>query len=276
MARNGPHAGPFPLVHPHAASSGVQVLRTRKGHAAVTPGETKPGTIGAMHSMIELHPRPDALDGLGLPAIPYPVALPAFQAAVANDGELPLADMLHGLQLRAADSRADWQRMEPAMARLAELLAPDDARDAITAEGKGWSLDIGPVDLAGDVVTLQRVGTLLAAIAPGEEGRLRLAAYRPLDGRAIELLLALAATSDLQPVVPSGAHWQRAWNAAADIGKQHGDGSLTHLCRGGVGAAIGDDGGEAVAVRAQHPASRRPACVAAEIGTFHMLRRDAD
>ena len=72
--------------------------------------------------MIELHPQPDALGVLGLPAIPYPVALPVFQAAVANDGELPLADMLHGLQLRAAHG-ADWQRLEAAMERLSELIA---------------------------------------------------------------------------------------------------------------------------------------------------------
>src|SRR5690606_34715683 len=94
-----------------------------------------------MHQMIELHPRPDALDLLGLPAIPYPVALPAFQSAVANDGDLPLVDMLRGLQRRAAAPDADWQRLAPAMARLAELIAGDDAsasNSRVRAGGWNW------------------------------------------------------------------------------------------------------------------------------------------
>src|SRR5690606_31133801 len=118
-----------------------------------------------MHQMIELHPRPDALDLLGLPAIPYPVALPAFQSAVANDGELPLVDMLRGLQRRAAAPDADWQRLAPAMARLAELIAGDDARERIELAGEGWWLELAGAGMDAPALTLQRDGVVLAAIA---------------------------------------------------------------------------------------------------------------
>jgi hypothetical protein len=230
-----------------------------------------------MHSMIELHPTPDALDGLGLPAIPYPVALPAFQAAVANDGELPLADMLHGLQLRAAAPGADWQRMEPAMARLAELLASDDPRECITAAGGDWWIEVGPVDLeAGGIVTLQRGQTLLAAIAPREDGRLRVAAYRPLDGRALEIMQALAKMPEPAPdATDRPTCWQRA-RAASTRGLGHDPGQqddLTGLSWWSAGLGIGHDGGELPDWRAQAAlVPRRPACVVAEIGTFDMLR----
>ncbi|GGK10047.1 hypothetical protein [Luteimonas terricola] len=210
-----------------------------------------------MQSMIELHPKPDALHGLGLPAIPYPVALPAFQAAVANDGELPLADMLHGLQLRAADAAADWQRMEPAMARLAELLAPDDARESVTAAADDWWLEVGPVDLdQGGTLTLQRGHALLAAIAPREDGRLRVAAYRPLDSRTLEILLALAVLPASSPdAADARTCWERAQEAAA----------------GGDPHAPSREGLTWLSQRA--PTPRKPACVLAEIRTFHTLHR---
>ena len=223
-----------------------------------------------MQSMIELHPKPDALHGLGLPAIPYPVALPAFQAAVANDGELPLADMLHGLQRRAAAPTADWRRLEPAMARLAELLASDDARESITTGGAGWWLELGPIDPGrNDILVLQRGPDLVAAIAPREDGRLRVAAYRPLDGHALETLLALA----VLPAPPNDSAdaptcWERALHAAAASGPDAAPGApLTRLLRCSPGQDSAAAGGPPV------PGARKPACVLAEIETFHMLRR---
>ncbi|MEN1939698.1 hypothetical protein WCE41_02670 [Luteimonas sp. MJ246] len=210
-----------------------------------------------MHQMIELHPTADALTGLGLPAIPYPVALPAFQAAVANDGALPLADMLHGLQLRAARDTADWQAMEPAMARLAELLAPDDAREC-TAEGEDWWIEIGPVDIDGAIVALQRDDTLLATVTQRGDGRLRMAAYRPLDGRSIELLVGLARGEARLADVPL--------HATTDAG-------LSVLSRWDADPGPGSGGHTLPAWRAQ-PAlpTRRPACVLAEFGTWDLLR----
>lgn len=199
-----------------------------------------------MHQMIELHPKPDALDVLGLPAIPYPVALPVFQAAVANDGEPPLADMLLGLQLRAADANVDWQRMEPAMARLAELLAGDDMRERIPLECAPW-LEVAPVDLDRAVLALMRGDLTLAALS-FDAGRWQVAASRPLDAGALRLLRALprdfaadgslSTCADADPAADPGAACLVRWSP-------------------GLGVDV--------------PATRRAACVAAEIRTFVRL-----
>lgn len=187
-----------------------------------------------MQQMIELHPKADTLDVLGLPAIPYPVALPAFQAAVANDGELPLADMLRGLQLRAADAGIDWRRLEPAMARLSELLAGDDDRDSVVVAGAGGCLEATASAPSAPLLTLQRDGEVVAAAARDGD-RLRMAAYRPLDAGAIAILLRLA-----------------AGQAAT------GDGGPHRL------VAPADSGN----ARDPSAEARRPACVAAEIRAF--------
>jgi len=81
--------------------------------------------------------------------------------------------MLHGLQQRSRDGEADWQQIEAAMDRLARLLAPDDDREVISAAGGNWWLEIGPVDLNAELVTVQRGESLIAAIAAREDGRLR-------------------------------------------------------------------------------------------------------
>ena len=228
-------AGPFHVRMSSPRGAGL----AHKGHPAVTPDETGPGTIRGMQQMIELHPKADALDVLGLPAIPYPVALPAFQAAVANDGELPLADMLRGLQLRAADARIDWRRLEPAMARLSELLAGDDDRDAVTVAGEGWRLEAGTTALSSPMLTLERDGDVVAAVAHGRDC-LQVSACRPLDAGAIAILLRLA-------------------SGQADV-----EGSDPHRLVPCEPVQPSDAGN----ARAVAGAKRRAACVAAEIRAF--------
>lgn len=213
--------------------------------------------------MIELHPRPDALDLLGLPAIPYPVALPAFQSAVANDGELPLVDMLRGLQRRAAAPDADWQRLAPAMARLAELIAGDDARERIELAGEGWWLELAGAGMEAPALTLQRDGVVLAAIAGRTDGRLRACAYHPLDAAAIGALRDLAAS----PASGEASCWERACALAAARPDASGDGvdDLHALVEGWPGDPPAD--------------ARAPACVAAEISAClqeHAPRCDTD
>ena len=71
-------------------------------------------------------------------------------------GDLPLALMLRGLQERSRDGEARCPSLEPAIDRIAELLAPDDAREVLSAAGEDWWLEIGPVDLNANLVTIQR------------------------------------------------------------------------------------------------------------------------
>ena len=55
--------------------------------------------------------------------------------------------------------------------------------------GDTFWLEVGPVDLCMDIVTVQRQRQLIAAIQPREDGRLRVATYCTLDARAILLLI---------------------------------------------------------------------------------------
>lgn len=207
--------------------------------------------------MIELHPKADALDVLGLPPIPYPVALPAFQAAVANDGELPLADMLRGLQRRAADPGTDWQRLAPAMSRLAELIAEGDLRDTVELTGEGWWLEVAAIGTGAPALSLLHDGVVLASITGRADGRLRVCAYRPLDAAAILLLCNLARDA----AAGEASCWDRARaSAVVEAGGEGGVQGAHHLVHGLPGGeALGD--------------LRPAACVAADILTC--LEQDA-
>ena len=101
----------------------------------------------------------------GLPDIAYPVRPNVLDAVISGDGEPPFAELLYGLQLRSSEAPSEWQGWEPALDRLAELIAPDDPRPAIAAGGDTWWLEIGPVDLGAPVITIQRRDQLIAAIA---------------------------------------------------------------------------------------------------------------
>ena len=89
---------------------------------------------GAMQNFAELHLKPETLAQYGLPDIAYPVPAADLKSALLDNGDLPLALMLHGLQQRSRDGEADWQQVEPALDRLAELLAPDDYAELIEDE----------------------------------------------------------------------------------------------------------------------------------------------
>jgi hypothetical protein len=85
------------------------------------------------------------------------------------------------------------------MARLVELILPAKSPETVTAAGDNWWLEIGTVDLRGRIVTIQRADCLIAAIAPRPDGRLRVATYRPLDGKSSGYL-STAQTYQLQRV----------------------------------------------------------------------------
>jgi len=134
-----------------------------------------------MQNFAELHLKPETLARYGLPDILYPIPAADLKSTLLDNGDLPLAAMLHGLQQRSRDGQAEWQQLEPAMDRLGELMAPDDARDVISAAGDHWWLEVGPVELGGKLVTIQRGDALIAAITAAVS--LELSAYDLTKGR---------------------------------------------------------------------------------------------
>ena len=80
-------------------------------------------------------------------------------------------------------------------------------------------MEVGPVDLDRSIVAVQRGDVLIAAIAAIEEGRLRIASYRPPDGKSATYLLNLG----LKPHPEHGVcmrtnNWEYAPDCSADSG----------------------------------------------------------
>jgi hypothetical protein len=225
----------------------------------------------------ELHLKPEALLRFGLPNIGYPIPAAMVPELLASSDDLPLAALLHWLQQQSSQAERDFRKLEPAMARLARLLAPDDdTRDTVTAIGDDWWLELGPVDLAGEIVTIQRDNELVVAIARRDDGRLRAAAFRPLDASSANKLLILA-----QNPHPDGGvcmrenNWEYALDASAGMAQayaaEEGSAYFSYWQRG-IGTF--HDGKTSAIFRAhRNLAARRSAEVAIELGLHYELSR---
>jgi hypothetical protein len=208
-----------------------------------------------MFDLAELRLTPEAMASFGLPDIGYPV---------------PLEALLFGLQQRSSDSGRDFRRYEPAMTRLAALLAPaDDHRESVTVTGNGWSLEVGAVDLEGEVVTLQRDYEIVAAVSPRADGRLRIAVFRPLDASSAARQRALAQHPDPEGrVCGHASNWRYAREIAAAPGQRHAaesDRAYPSYWPQGIGT-LHDQTASPVYVVDRLPTPRRPAEVAVDLG----------
>ena len=108
------------------------------------------------------------------------------------------------------------------MDRLAQLVSPDDPRPILSATVDNWWLEVGPVDLDGPIVSIQRGDKLIAAMAATEVGRLRVATYRPLDGKSAQYLLSVG----LKPHPEHGVcmranNWEFALDCSAGMGNYY-------------------------------------------------------
>lgn len=233
-----------------------------------------------MSDFVELHLKPDTLAELDLPDIGYLVPRADFDY---ESGRLHFATLLFGLQWKAAQAGADWQALEPAMARLALLMTPDDDDAVVTAAGDDWELAIGGVHLAGEdhnrrVVTLQRGQHLVAALRPLPSGQLRVSAYRPLDATSVRLLVDLSA----QPRPGYGVNGHKnSWDyamacARADDNARAFTDGLPYLSFWERGLGLGADDETLPHWRVQKDLPPlRPASVAAMLGAWYTLSDDA-
>lgn len=222
-----------------------------------------------MHNLTEIHLKPEILARYGLPDIAYPLPLSDLQAAQSPDGELPLAAILRALQQQSADGASNWLALEPAMERIAQLLAVPDGRAVISLESNSGWLELGPVDLAGTLVTVQRQGCLIAAISSRADGRLRVAVFRPLDGKSVEYLTGLGQLPHPEHgVCMRENNWQYALDCSATLGNHYaaerGEAYLSYWDRG---LGLSREGDALSAWHVQRALNARPvAVVAAELG----------
>ena len=224
--------------------------------------------------LIDLQFKPPFLARHGLPDIPYPVRPHVLDVLIGGDSDPPFAEMLYGLQHRSSERTADWEGLEPALDRLAELIAPDDHRTVINAAGDSWWLEIGPVDLDGPIVTIQRGDQLIAAIGSREDGRLRVAAYRPLDAKSADYLTGLS----LLPQPDGGVcmranNWEYAKDCSAGAGNYYAfERGEAHLSWWEHGIGVSNSGEIDPHWRAMLSlVPRRPAKLAIELGVRYSL-----
>lgn len=230
-----------------------------------------------MPNSADIHLKPEVLARYGLPDIAYPIAGADLHAVLTVGGDLPLAMMLHSLQQVARDGETDWKHLEPAMSRLSELLAPDDERDVISAAGDTWWIEIGPVDLGGKLVTVQRGTDLIAAITPRVDGRLRVAVFRPLDAKSAEYLTGLGQVPHPEHgVCMRENNWEYALDCSAGNGNYYAfDRGEAHLSYWEKGIGISWDGTEVPEWRKQLSLVARPAAqVVVDLGVHHSLSGD--
>jgi hypothetical protein len=226
-----------------------------------------------MDPTTSLRLKASTLERYGLPDIEYPVPQGLLEQVIANGGDFPLELLLHGLQQRYQDGKTDWQQAEPAMAKLAELLTPpDDLREAVIAQGDDWWLEIGPVDLTGQLVTIQRGEHLVAAIAGRADGRLRVAVFRPLDGKSAGYLTGLSHIPHPEYGVNMRQNnWEYALDCSHGMGNVYAaNGGEAYLSYWESGLGLSRDGTVLPVWHSQRSLTPRlPAQVAMELGVHY-------
>lgn len=157
----------------------------------------------------------------GIPEVPLPVPVDELpQLAEREDMEFP--ELLYWIQEYSKHSRDEWIDLEGVMVRLAELLAPQDDRETVPVEGDTWFFQLSPVDLGGEIVTIQRQDKLIAAMQPLEDGRLKVGVYRPLDAKTCKYLISLSVKGDPEYGVNMRKNnWEYALDNSATMGNAY-------------------------------------------------------
>lgn len=158
------------------------------------------------------------------------------------------------------------------MDRLCELISPDNSSTSISAAGDDWWLEVGTVDLDGCIVTIQRDQCLIAAIQPRDDGRLKIAAFWPLDGKSASYLTSLSK-------VPHPTHGvcmrENNWEYALDCSAANGNfyaanRGEAYLSYWESGLGVSNDGSLLQDWYNQRiTPSRRPAKVVTELGVYY-------
>ena len=145
-----------------------------------------------MDSFVEIDWNKKTLEEHNLPNVGYPIPTEALAEVMKADGNVDFEYMLYWCQEFCTLNPDKWPAIEPAMQRLAELIAPDDQSTLAPVASETWALHVGEVNLDTEIVTIQRGDFLLAAMMPLEDGTLVLSVYRPLDAKAIKSVLSLS------------------------------------------------------------------------------------
>ena len=167
---------------------------------------------------------PEVLAERGLPATDYPVPQDALKTILQSGGKIPDGHLLVWLMEYIAEHPEERSDYEGALFALMAKSAPLDDREAIEAESEDWWIEIGPVDLGADIITIQQNADLIAAICRRPDGTLRTALFRPPNAKVVEYLLSLAAKPGPNGLVNLRENnWELDLDASAGMGNVYAD-----------------------------------------------------
>lgn len=135
------------------------------------------------------------------------------------------------------------------------------------------------MDLGGKLVTIQRADALIAAITARNDGRLRVAVFRPLDAKSAEYLIGLGQVPHPEHgVCMRENNWEYALDCSAGNGNYYAaDRGEAYLSYWEKGLGISWDGTDVPEWRKQLDLVARPvARVVAELGIHYPLSGNED
>jgi hypothetical protein len=194
-------------------------------------------------SFVKISLKDEWLQQAGLPDIEYPIPATVFEEIIDSGKVIEFSQMLFWLQEYSSQVPGEWMDYEEAMLRIAVKLAPYDPRPQIGIFGENWFLMCGRVNLAKEIITIQRRDYLIAAIQNYGDGRLLACSYRPLDSKTARYLMDLAVNPAPDGTVCTRSNnWEYALDCSAGIGNVHasrqGESYLSHW---EFGLGLGND-----------------------------------
>ena len=121
-----------------------------------------------------------ALDRLGMPHADYPIPITCFQKVLTGGRSVSAANLIAWIMDyldEATEDRADYEAL---LLGIAESHAQPDAPSRVWLESRSeyrWSLWLGPVDITGEIVTIEHGEHLLAAMQRADPDRICACAY---------------------------------------------------------------------------------------------------
>jgi hypothetical protein len=150
-----------------------------------------------------------------LPNIAYPVPISHADKIIEAGGETGFADMLFYLQEYSAYLKKSWEELEPAMLRLAEIIAPENDDPVGNIHTPDFYLNVQQRDMSIDVITMIRGDKVLVAIRPGFNFTIGITAFHPFDARTIQCLMEMAQHPQNGSVYMRENNWEYSLDKAA-------------------------------------------------------------
>lgn len=148
--------------------------------------------------------------------------------------------------------------------------------EVLAVEGSDWWLEIGPVDMNGTLVTIQKNDRLVAAISRRHDGRLRVSVFELLDEKSASSLTSLSVNPHpVHGVAMRENNWEYALDNSTGMGQayaaERGESYLSFWEKG-IGVFV--DGSESNIYRLYKDlVARNPREVAVELMAYSSLTK---